>query len=107
MGVQRESEVSLGLGVQGGHEGPPWSRVRGMKSPRSGPRAESPGRGMQRGRNAPCQDERGRRLSGCAVLHAHILRAVLTVTLVNLRRVTAAEFAGGTITQTARKFPHK
>jgi hypothetical protein len=36
MGVQRESEVSLGLGVQGGHEGPPWSRVQGlMKSPRS------------------------------------------------------------------------
>lgn len=39
----------------------------------------------------PCQDERGRRLSGCAVLHAHILRSVLTVTLVNLRRVDAAE----------------
>src|ERR1039458_10703062 len=61
MGVQRESEVSLGLGVQGGHEGPPWSWVRGMKSPRSGPRAESPGRGDATGvGEPPCQDERGR-----------------------------------------------
>ena len=63
----RESEVSLRLGIPGRARRPPWSWVRGMKSPRSGPRAEGPGRGMQRGRKLrPCQDERGRRSSGAA-----------------------------------------
>jgi hypothetical protein len=55
----------------------------------------------------PCQDERGRRLSGCAVLHAHILRTVLPVMFLILWRVAAAEFVGGTITQTSRAFPQK
>ena len=60
------------------------------------------------GRNNPLeQDERGRRSNGCAVLHAHILRTVLTVMLLTPRRVASVEFVAGTITQRHGRFQKK
>ena len=84
MGGQRESEVSLGLGVpRAGTKAPlVWcpeaeglGRVHGLKALAGG---------CNGGGKPPCQDaRRGMR----AVLRAHILRTVSTVMLLTLRWV--------------------
>ena len=81
-GGRGESEVSPGLEVHGGHEGSP-RRSRCRNSGRKSRRRSASGRvqrpkvllwGMQRGAKLPpCQDERGRRLSGSGgVTAAHL-----------------------------------
>ena len=60
------------------------------------------------GRNSPLeQDERGRRSNGCAVLHAHILRTVLTVMLLSLRWVPSRDFVEENIAEQHGSFHKK